>query len=104
MFAIISTGGKQYSVKKDDKIDIERIPGEVGSKVNFTEVLAAGEGADIQIGNPVLSTVKVEGELVKNYRGEKLIIFKMKRRKGMKKRKGHRQEISRVKITAIEVN
>lgn len=101
MHAVIATGGKQYRVEPETIIDVELLGGKAGEKVEFNEVLAAGEGNDIKIGNPVLAGAKVEGEIIENFRGEKLIAFKFKKRKGYHKTKGHRQELCRVKISKI---
>ncbi|MFA7230222.1 MAG: 50S ribosomal protein L21 [Victivallaceae bacterium] len=102
MYAIVKTGGKQYKVKPEDLVEIERLEGEVGTKVTFVEILAVGEeGGKIDIGAPLLAGATVEAEIVDQFRGKKLIAFKMKRRKGYRKTKGHRQEITKVKISAI---
>lgn len=101
MYAVIATGGKQFKVQEQDIVTMERIEGETGAKVTFGEVLAVGEGADLKVGTPFVADAKVEGEIVEQLRGPKLIAFKMKRRKGYRKRKGHRQELTKVKITAI---
>lgn len=101
MYAVIATGGKQFKVQEQDIVTMERIEGETGAKVTFGEVLAVGEGADLKVGSPFVADAKVEGEIVEQLRGPKLIAFKMKRRKGYRKRKGHRQELTKVKITAI---
>ncbi len=101
MYAVIATGGKQYRVKADDVIEIERLSVEAGDKVNFSEVLAIGEGDKLEVGSPVVENASVEAEVVHNLRGPKLVAFKMKRRKGYRKKKGHRQELTKVKIVAI---
>ena len=101
MYAVIATGGKQFKVQEQDIVTMERIEGEAGAKVTFGEVLAVGEGAELKVGTPFVADAKVEGEIVEQLRGPKLIAFKMKRRKGSRKRKGHRQELTKVKITAI---
>ncbi|MBO5725273.1 MAG: 50S ribosomal protein L21 [Lentisphaeria bacterium] len=101
MYAVIATGGKQFKVQEQDIVTMERIEGEAGAKVTFGEVLAVGEGAELKVGTPFVADAKVEGEIVEQLRGPKLIAFKMKRRKGYRKRKGHRQELTKVKITAI---
>jgi large subunit ribosomal protein L21 len=101
MYAVIATGGKQYRVQKDDVIDIERLEGEVGAKVTFDEVLLVGEGTGIECGTPLLKSAKVTAEIVDQFRGKKLTVFKMKRRKGYRKKHGHRQELTKVKITDI---
>ncbi len=101
MYAVIKTGGKQYKVEVGQIVDIERVAIEDG-KVTFNEVFAIGEeNGELKIGAPMLEGVTVEAELEKEYRGKKLVVFKMKRRKGYRKKKGHRQEVTQVKITAI---
>ena len=80
---------------------MERIPGEAGAKIEITEVLAMGEGSDLKMGTPTIEGAKVQAEIVEQYRGPKLIVFKMKRRKGYRKRKGHRQELTKIKILSI---
>ncbi|MBQ9336326.1 MAG: 50S ribosomal protein L21 [Lentisphaeria bacterium] len=101
MYAVFASGGKQFKVQEQDIVTVERLAGEAGAKVTFTEVLAVGEGADLKLGTPFVEGAKVEGEIVEQFRGSKLIAFKMKRRKGYRRRKGHRQELTKVKITAI---
>ncbi len=101
MYAVIATGGKQYRVQKDDVIDIERINGDVGSKLTFDEVLLVGEGAKIECGTPLLKSAEVNAEIVDQFRGKKLTVFKMKRRKGYRKKHGHRQELTKIKIDGI---
>lgn len=101
MYAVIASGGKQFKVQEQDVVTMERLEGEAGAKVAFSEVLALGEGADLKMGTPIVAGAKVEGEIVEHFRGPKLIAFKMKRRKGERKRKGHRQELTKVKITSI---
>lgn len=98
MFAIIKTGGKQYKVQKDSVIIVEKIEGEIGSKVNFDQVLMAGD----KIGTPVVEGASVAGEIVKQARGEKVIIFKKIRRHGYRRKQGHKQSLTVVKITDIK--
>ena len=100
MYAIISTGGKQLTVRNEEIVAVERLAGEVGSKVTFDKVLAIGEGAGLKVGAEA-ADAKVEAEIVEHFRGPKLIAFKMKRRKGYRRRKGHRQELTRVKILSV---
>lgn len=97
MFAVIKTGGKQYRVAKDDVILIEKIDGEVGSTVTFDNVLALGE----KIGTPTIAGAKVSAKVVKQTRDDTVLIFKKKRRHGYRRKNGHRQYISIVKITDI---
>ena len=100
MYAIISTGGKQLTVRNEEIVAVERLAGEVGSKVTFDKVLAIGEGAGLKVGAEAAGA-KVEAEIVEHFRGPKLIAFKMKRRKGYRLRKGHRQDLTRVKILSV---
>ncbi|MCK5844689.1 MAG: 50S ribosomal protein L21 [Victivallales bacterium] len=102
MNAVIATGGKQYRVDEQTEIDVERLPGEVGSEVVFNEVLTVGVGADIECGAPFLASATVKGEIIEHFRGKKLTAFKMKRRKGYRKKHGHRQELTKIKISIIE--
>ena len=102
MHAVIATGGKQYRVKAEDIIDIELLAdNEAGKKVEFDKVLAVGEGESIKVGNPYVEGAKVEAEVVEEFRGNKVIAFKMKKRKGYRKTKGHRQNLVKVKITNV---
>lgn len=87
MYAVIATGGKQFKVQEKDVVAVERLAGEIGTKVTFSQVLAMGEGAEIKVGTPVIEGAKVEAEIIDQFRGPKLIAFKMKRRKGYRKRK-----------------
>lgn len=101
MYAVIKTGGKQYRVSKDDVVTIERVPGDAGATVEFDQVLMIGAGADVTIGAPIVSGAKVIAELVEQSRGPKLIAFKKRRRKNSRRKKGHRQDLSVVRITDI---
>ncbi len=101
MYAVIKTGGKQYRVAKDDIVTIERISGDTGATIEFSEVLLVGSGADVRVGTPVVSGAKVTAELVEQTRGPKLIAFKKRRRKNSRRKKGHRQDLSTVRITNI---
>lgn len=101
MYAVIATGGKQLKVREQDVVAIERLEGETGAKIVFSEVLALGEGDSVTFGAPVVEGAKVEAEIIEQFRGPKLIAFKMKRRKGNRKKKGHRQELTKVRILSI---
>lgn len=101
MYAVIKTGGKQYRVSKDDVVTIEKVPGDAGAKIEFDQVLMIGSGAGVKIGAPVVSGAKVTAELVEQSRGPKLIAFKKRRRKNSRRKKGHRQDLSIVRITDI---
>ncbi|MBR1945217.1 MAG: 50S ribosomal protein L21 [Alphaproteobacteria bacterium] len=97
MFAVIKTGGKQYKVAKDDVIVVEKLNAEVGSTVTFDNVLALDE----KIGTPTVAGAKVSAKVVKQTRDDTVIVFKKKRRQGYRRKNGHRQYISIVKITDI---
>ena len=101
MYAVIKTGGKQYRVAKDDIVTIERVTGDAGATLEFTEVLMVGSGAGVKVGTPTVAGASVTAELVTQTRGPKLIAFKKRRRKNSRRKKGHRQELSTVRITAI---
>jgi large subunit ribosomal protein L21 len=105
MYAVIRTGGKQYRVAADDVLEIERLTGEPGDKVEFADVLLVGGGeGDPQIGAPLVAGAMVAAEVVDHHRGDKIIIFKKKRRQNYRRKRGHRQELTTVKITDILVN
>ncbi|PCH82122.1 MAG: 50S ribosomal protein L21 [Hyphomicrobiales bacterium] len=101
MFAVIKTGGKQYRVATDDVIRIERLIGEAGDTVSFDEVLMLGGDSDVQIGAPLLEGVSVAGEIVEQARNNKIIIFKKRRRQNSRRKNGHRQHVSLIRITEI---
>ncbi|MEL6297980.1 MAG: 50S ribosomal protein L21 [Pseudomonadota bacterium] len=102
MFAVIKTGGKQYRVSADDVIEIERLQGDQGNTIDFTDVLMVGEGDNVTVGAPLVSGAKVTAELVEQSRGPKLIAFKKRRRKSSKRKRGHRQDLTKIRITGIE--
>ena len=97
MHYVIQTGGKQYLVQKGDILDIEKLDHESGKKVNF-DVLMTIDKDTIQVGTPNLDGTKAQGEIVEHFRGEKLRVFKMKRRKRYRKNQGHRQNLTKIKI------
>ena len=100
MFAVIKTGGKQYRVAADDVITIEKVKGERGEIVEFGEVLLVG-GDTVQVGSPTVAGAAVAGEVVHQERGPKVIAFKKRRRKNSRRKRGHRQEVTVVRITEI---
>jgi len=100
MFAVIRTGGKQYRVAADDVITIDKVKGEPGEIIEFGEVLLVG-GDSVQIGNPTVGGASVAGEVVDQGRGAKVIAFKKRRRKNSRRKRGHRQEFTVVRITEI---
>ncbi|TPW31454.1 50S ribosomal protein L21 [Martelella alba] len=101
MFAVIKTGGKQYRVKAEDTLSIEKLDVEAGATVEFDSVLMVGEGADAKIGLPFVEGAVVKAEVVEQTRGKKVIAFKKRRRQNSKRSRGHRQHFTVVKITDI---
>jgi large subunit ribosomal protein L21 len=103
MYAVIRTGGKQHRVSEGDVIAIEKISGDKGEQVVFDQVLMVGKEDDIRIGRPVVEGAKVVGEIIAQGKGDKLIVFKMKKRKGYHKKNGHRQLLTSMKIKEISI-
>ncbi len=103
MYAIIETGSKQYRVEKDTVLSIEKLPSEKGAQVTFDRVLLAADGEKISVGSPTVKGAKVTGEILDQYKDEKVISFKMRRRHGYHRTRGHRQNLTRVKITGIQL-
>lgn len=101
MYAVIKTGGKQYRVAKDDVITVEKLTGEDNSKIEFTDVLMVGTGDSVKIGTPHVSGAKVIAELVGQTRGPKVIAFKKRRRQNSRRKRGHRQDLTKIRITEI---
>jgi len=102
MYAVIETGGKQYRVQKGDTLKIERISGEPGSQCCFDRVLLIGGNGQVRIGTPTVEKASVVGKIVKEIKGDKLTIFKYKRRKNYRWKMGHRQHLSVVQIEEIK--
>lgn len=104
MYAVIQTGGKQYRVEPGKTVVVEKLAGDKGASVVFDQVLlvSSGDGGTINIGKPVVAGAKVTGEIVEQGRGEKLVVFKFRRRKNYVRRNGHRQDYTAVKIGEIQ--
>ncbi len=102
MFAVIRTGGKQYKVAKDDVLSVEKLEGEAGAAVTFADVLMVG-GETVRAGAPLVGGASVMAEIVEQGRGEKVVAFKKRRRKDSRRKRGHRQHFTKVKITEIHV-
>jgi large subunit ribosomal protein L21 len=103
MYAVIKTGGKQYTVKTGDVLEIEKLDLEVGAKVTFDEVLAIGEeGGKLNVGTPVIAGASVEATVLDQFRAKKIVVFKMKRRKSYRRTQGHRQNLTRIEIGEIK--
>jgi large subunit ribosomal protein L21 len=101
MYAVIQTGGKQYRVKSGEQLKVEALAAEVGAAVSFDRVLMLGEGDGVQVGAPFLAGAKVKATIVAQGRGEKVRIFKLRRRKHYAKTQGHRQSFTEVRIDEI---
>ncbi|SIQ86969.1 LSU ribosomal protein L21P [Rhizobium sp. RU20A] len=101
MFAVIKTGGKQYRVSANDLVVVEKLAGEAGDKIEFTEVLVVGEGADATIGAPFVEGAVVVAEVVGQSRAKKVLSFKKRRRQNSKRIRGHRQHQTTVRIVDI---
>jgi large subunit ribosomal protein L21 len=101
MYAVIRTGGKQHKVTEGEMVSVEKLAGDKGDLVTFNEVLLVASGADIKVGMPFVEGAKVTGEIVAQTKADKIIVFKMKRRKGYHKKTGHRQQLTSLKIKEI---
>lgn len=101
MFAVVKTGGKQYRVAVNDVIQVEKLAGDAGTTIEFPEVLMVGNDQGVQVGTPLLSGVPVTGEILEQTRGEKILVFKKKRRHQYRRRAGHRQELTVIRVTGI---
>jgi large subunit ribosomal protein L21 len=101
MFAVIKTGGKQYRVAAGDKLKVEKLPADVGSEVVLDQVLMVGEGAAVKVGAPLVAGAAVKATVVGHGKGDKVTIFKLRRRKHYKKSQGHRQQYTEIQITGI---
>ncbi|MCX8161012.1 MAG: 50S ribosomal protein L21 [Candidatus Saccharicenans sp.] len=101
MFAVIKTGGKQYRVKEGDILSVEKLEAEKGQVVHFDQVLLLEDGEQVQVGTPYLEKARVAAEVLEDYKDEKVIVFKKKRRKGYRRKKGHRQLLTKVRISGI---
>ena len=102
MYAVIETGGKQYRVEPGQTVVVEKLPGDEGAAIEFDRVLLVGGEGDVKIGQPVLSGARVTGQIVEHGLGDKLVVFKFRRRKNYVRKNGHRQEYTAVKIDQIK--
>jgi large subunit ribosomal protein L21 len=101
MYAVIKTGGKQYRVAPGEKIKIEQIPADVGAQIVLDQVLMVGDGDAVKLGNPLVAGASVQATVIAHGRGEKVKIFKMRRRKHYQKTQGHRQNYTEIRVDAI---
>lgn len=102
MYAVVKTGGKQYRVVAGEKLKIEQIPADVGAQVILDQVLMVGEGESVRLGKPLVAGATVKATVVAHGRGEKVKIFKMRRRKHYQKHQGHRQGYTEITIDTID--
>lgn len=102
MYAVIRSGGKQARVAPGDTLRLEKLAGEVGDNVELSDVLMLGTEGEPRVGTPLVDGAKVRGTILAQGRGDKIIVFKMKRRKGYRRKAGHRQSYTEVRIDAIE--
>ena len=102
MYAIIESCGKQYKVAEGDVVFFEKLDAEEGKKVNFDNVILVSDEGKVQVGNPYVKGVKVEGKVISHGKGKKIIVFKMKPKKNYRRKQGHRQPYTKVEITSIK--
>jgi len=103
MYAIIRTGGKQYQVSTGERLRVEKIDGNIGDSVELSEVLVVGDGDDVKIGQPTLEGAKVIARIVEQGKARKVLVFKKKRRKGYRVKRGHRQLFTALEIGEISM-
>jgi large subunit ribosomal protein L21 len=103
MYAVIQTGGKQYRVAEGETLRVEKLVAAPGEKLSFSPLLFADDGGNVRVGKPEVSGVKVEAEVLGEGKGEKIVIFKYKRRKAYRRKAGHRQPYTALKIVGIKV-
>lgn len=101
MFAVVKTGGKQYRVAVNDVIEVEKLAGDAGTRIELQEVLMVGNDQGVQVGTPLVAGVPVIGEVVAQTRGEKILVFKKQRRHHYRRRAGHRQDLTVLRIVGI---
>ena len=101
MYAVVKTGGKQYRVAKDDVLTIEKLDGEAGAVIELEQVLAINDGKGLTIGTPMVDGARVAATVLEQKKGEKVLIFKKKRRKNYRRTKGHRQQLTVIRISDI---
>ena len=101
MYAVVKSGGKQYKVQEGETLRVEKLPGEVGAEITFDDVLLFSNGEKVQVGTPRLDNVTVKGTVVEQGQARKIIVFKYKRRKRYRRKQGHRQQYTAVKVDSI---
>jgi large subunit ribosomal protein L21 len=101
MYAVIRSGGKQYRVNQGGSLRVEKLPGEIGSSITLDDVLMIGGDGDVKIGTPTVDGAQITGTIVAQGRGQKIRVFKMKRRKGYRRAQGHRQDYTEIRVDEI---
>jgi large subunit ribosomal protein L21 len=101
MYAVIRTGGKQYRVAANEVVSVDRLEGEIGSSVELADILAVDAGAGLKIGAPTVTGAKVTASIVGHKRNDTVLVFKKRRRKNSRRKNGHRQEMTQIKIESI---
>jgi len=102
MYAVVATGGKQYRVEEGETLRVEKLAGEVGSPIAFDKILIFSDGENVKIGQPDVDGVTVHGQIVAQGKSKKILVFKYKRRKGYRRKQGHRQPFTAIRIDRIE--
>ncbi|MGD9031720.1 MAG: 50S ribosomal protein L21 [Desulfobacteraceae bacterium] len=102
MYAVIESGGKQHRVSTGDEVMVEKLVGEVGESISFDKVLLTSDGETVNVGKPYLEDAKVVGRITRHDKHKKIVVFKYKKRKGYRRKRGHRQQFTLVKIENIE--
>jgi large subunit ribosomal protein L21 len=102
MYAVIKTGGKQYRVTPGEQLQVEKISGQVGEAVTFDQVLLTSDGEAVQVGRPFIENAKVLARIARHGKGRKIVVFKYKRRKNYRRKRGHRQPFTLIQIENIE--
>ncbi|NLN86345.1 MAG: 50S ribosomal protein L21 [Syntrophomonadaceae bacterium] len=102
MYAVIQTGGKQYKVNEGDILKVEKLAGEAGDKLTLDQILILSDGNGLKIGSPLVSGATVTVEVIEQGRGKKITVYKYKRRKNYRRKQGHRQAFTKIKVEKIE--
>jgi len=103
MYAIVDSGGKQHKVQEGEILRVEKLTGEVGDSVSFDRILMFSDGENVNVGTPLLEDVAVNGHIVEQGKAKKIIVFKYKRRKRYRRKRGHRQQFTAVKVDSIKI-
>ena len=103
MYAVVKSGGKQYKIQEGETFRVEKISSEVGAEITFDDVLMFSDGENVQVGTPVLDNVTVKGTVVEQGQAKKILVFKYKRRKRYRRKQGHRQQYTAIKVDSIAV-